>query len=298
MQRKVQKSVLIIFILTVSFLQIKCPPPNAIYQVTGNKDTIIGTTMGKILIWDANDLKLISFFKDKLTTLPVFVTDKKVYYLTGGKRQLSILDISNSQIPRLIEQVKYYKNIDRFKIINNYVYLTIKNRLIIVDSHNMQNILTEYQTKTLDSIWDLGTDEQNHLYLSGRDKLEILDISNMASPRYLQTFEYSDVIRRLDICNNTLYLHVDSSIEMFSFDELRGLISINKYSDEDIINLQSFEDPILVKSFYSKRLHPYFGALSISINDVYVYISKGTTIEKMDISDPYNPRVVASYVNK
>jgi hypothetical protein len=29
----------------------------------------------------------------------------------------------------------------------------------------------------------------------------------------------------------------------------------------------------------------------------YLYISKGGRIDKMDITDPYAPRVVASYVN-
>ena len=298
MKRTVQKLMLIIFISIVSFFNINCPPPSAIYQVTGNKDIIIGRTMKKIIICDANNLKLISIFANRLAGLPLFVIEDKIYYVTAGNRQLSILDIDNPQNPFLIEQANTYKNIETMKVTRDNIYLIIKNRLIIVDLLNTKKILGEYQPRTLKEIHSLETDGKNYLYLDGGKKIEIVDISNIKNPRYLQTYEVSDYFGRMYGYNNMLYIRLDRILKVFTFNESKDLTIIHEYSDEDIINLRSFENPVLAKYHYSLKLRSYYGVLSTFVDGNYLYISKGGRIDKMDITDPYTPRVVASYVNE
>jgi hypothetical protein len=254
--------------------------------VTGSHAYLADSYAGKLMIADISDPSSASVVGSIHTGYAFEVSVSGSYaYLVDGK--IEVIDISNPTSPHLVNSVWGGSNVSALPdksatdavIVGSMAYVAYQNmglseggglRVIDISSKRPLPIVNKIDASAPHLATDMVVSGEYAYMARGMGGIEVLDISDPATPIVAQTIETSDSAQGLAVSGSYLY----------EADRLGGL------------NIIDISDPLSPSIVASVAVPDW--AMDVEISGAHAYVASDSGLQVIDISNPLSPGIVGS----
>lgn len=219
------------------------------------QDTLIDLSKNSINLIDKNGNRLKKYLLKQINDVPINfeIVDKRLSYIKDNefskfyKGSLECIDLTNNQ--RIIDDVK---NINHYRLDNNFLYYLKENELIKVNLENNEEVkIFSKELQSFNSIEAFDYDENYFYLVANQGNFYILNrVTNLIDSSYSELSKY--YIKKIESYRNKLLI--------FFSNEIDGVLLDLAYLDKSEMKFGK----ILTKDFDEKFY-------SIDISKVYTY---------------------------